>query len=624
LVIAAAVFLVLAVVALTVATVRVTQAQAETARARDREAARARSLRELLYFQDIGLAWQAWQNGELARMRDLLDRHEPEAGQDDLRGFEWYYLRRRSRGVLHEVARVTAHEGDAYCVAYALDGRILASGGKDGMIRIWDAGSLRRRSEWNSKQGEVNEVAFAPDGKTLASAGDDGTVRLWDLAGRQLAKLQPTGGRHELAALAYSPDGRTVAAAGEAGWVWTWDLTTAAVRAARDLKAGAVHYLAFAPNGRMLAVAADRSSVFLLDPATLRDLHQVIQPFGGEIESVAFSRDGRTLAIGTGWGGQVLLWDLADRLLRTILRGHDGGVKSMTFSPDDILLASGANDGRVRLWDARTGTMQDSVPGHGDRVWSTAFAPDGQRLATAGRDGAVKLWEVRRDGLRAVPVVAETPNEDSVNWVAFAPDGQTLLTWAECGVLRRWDALSGRPGEPSRRPAASLVRPVLAPGGRLVTVGWGGRGLQVWDLPGRAAQVYRHVRPISAVAVAPDGKRLAFCDAPTADPTVALWLWEVGSARPRELSRVPPLCRYLVFAPDGGTLAVAHSSRVLILDVAAGRLATVLSGHEKDIIGLGFSPDGRSLATSSQDGTVRLWDLPTQSGAELPSAPRVG
>jgi WD40 repeat protein len=132
------------------------------------------------------------------------------------------------------------------------------------------------------------------------------------------------------------------------------------------------------------------------------------------------------------------------------------------------------------------------------------------------------------------------------------------------------------------------------------------RDLRVQDFSGAAVQMYRHTQPISAIAISPDGERVAF-----ADDSPAVWIWEVGAGQPRELARLSGTCGCLTFASDGGTIAVAAATRVLLLDAVRGQSLPVLSGHEKEVQALDFSPDGRLLATSAADSTIRIWELPS-------------
>jgi len=564
---------------------------------------RERDLRSHLYASDISLAWQALREGERERMRGLLDRHVPKEEQEDLRGFEWHYLQRRSRGLLHEAAQVAAHEGGAYCVTYSPDGRTLASAGKDAVIRFWDAHTLRPKGELRSGQGEVNEVVFTPDGRSLASAGDDGTVCLWDLASaRRRDILRPEGCRDEVSALAISPDGKVLVAGGKDGQIWSWDLASTTLKA--KLNPGEwIHYLTFAPHGRILAVALG-GRVVLLDPATLQERGQ-FHPYGPAC-CVSFSHDSGTLAAGSASAGRILLWDLTKQLQRIDLLGHEHwAIRSLSFSPDNALLASGGDDGRVRLWDVRSGSLRAAVQGH-DRVWCAAFAPGGERLATAGQDGLVKLWHVLGDDRRTIGVASEA-KEVFADWLTFSPDGQTLFTRTSNGELGRWSTFSGRRTEPAGVPAASMIRPALAPGCRLATVVGDKRNLRVQDLSGTAVQVYQHTQVLSAVATSSDGKRVAF-----ADDSPALWMWEVDTGRSRELLRLSSACKCLAFAPDGGTIAVAAGAQVLLLDADRGETVAVLSGHEEEVRVIAFSPDGRLLATATwDDKRVRIWELPS-------------
>jgi WD40 repeat protein len=609
LVAAAAAFLVLAVLGLTAGLLLLARQQAETARAYNLALERERTLRRTLYVQDVGLAEQAFEDGDLGQMRDLLDRHRPGPGQDDLRGFEWFYLERRYRCRPRPLASVRGHPGGAYSVAYAPDGATLASGGKDGAIRLWDADTLRLRAEWPSGQQEVNEVAFAPDGKRLASAGDDGTVRLWDVpSGRQQAELRPEGPADWMTALTFAPDGKTLVSGGNAGRVWLWDAATGAVRTRRDLGSGSVHYLAMAPDGRTVAVATDHGRALLLDAATLAERRAIEQTGAGSLPTVAFSRDGLTLATASLIGGRVLLWEPATGRFFGSLREHGGTVESLAFSPDGGLLALGAQDGQVAVWDVGPRTLRAVPVGQGEQVWCVTFSPDGRRLAAADGGGTVQVWDVTGPRDRhAAALRAGTRDRDQLIWAAFAPGGRTILTTVAGGAFLGWDRPTGRPVTVPGVPARSHVPPAMARDGRMAAVDGADDEVHVWDPAGGPGQTYRHPQgSIAALALSADGRRLAFADAGS---PAAVWLWAVRPAAARELGRLSGACRALAFAPDGRSVAATDDSRVLLLDTEAGQPPAVLEGHRGQVNALAFSPDGRLLATASNDFTVRLWDV---------------
>ena len=117
-------------------------------------------------------------NHQTRDAHELLLRHRPRPGEDDLREFAWYHLWRRCHT---ERRTLSGHRGDVYYVEFSPRGDLLASAGKDGIARIWDTTTWQIVREIEASPTEVNVAAFSPDGKTLATVDDEGKLKLWDV-----------------------------------------------------------------------------------------------------------------------------------------------------------------------------------------------------------------------------------------------------------------------------------------------------------------------------------------------------------------------------------------------------------------------------------------------------------
>src|SRR5262249_19681948 len=152
----------------------------------------------------------SWEEGNLRQARKLLDAARPKVGEADMRGFEWRYLWQLCQGD----ARVTlrGHGSEVVPVVFSPDGRLLASGGVDGKVRLWST-ALRQEVAHLDQRSPVFGLAFSPDGRLLASGSSDGKLRLWEVRSwRPIATLpQFADWRH---CLAFSPDGKILAWSG--------------------------------------------------------------------------------------------------------------------------------------------------------------------------------------------------------------------------------------------------------------------------------------------------------------------------------------------------------------------------------------------------------------------------
>ncbi len=298
---------------------------------------------------------------------------------------------------------------------------------------------------------------------------------------------------------------------------------------------------------------------------------------------------------------------------RRVLEGHAGAVMAVGFSPDGRRLATGGTDRRVVIWDAETGeTWQELVTPHRRAITGAAFSPDGLRLATTGYDNSVQLWDLGMQAAR--PLGTHT---QAVRRLAFSPQGDGVATAAADGSVTLWPTAIGAPERslPQAHGNAAYGVAFSPDGRRVASVGGDGR-LKVWDVEtGRLLHNLAAHRPwAAAVAWSPDGNWLA-----TAGADRLVKLWQVGKDQPDAIFREARQVVYDVAISPQGTrlLAVTMDSantgtpgEVLLWDLESRKLLVRLTGH-KGAVGAGaFAPDGFTAATASNDGTVRLWDVP--------------
>jgi len=266
--------------------------------------------------------------------------------------------------------------------------------------------------------------------------------------------------------------------------------------------------------------------------------------------------------------GFLTLWRIGSNRLGSITLHHDAAVQAASFSPDGTRVVTASHDGTARIWDVRTGQSIGEPMVHRDKVWSACFSPDGHRVATISWDTTARIWNAQT----GEPLSRSLEAKAFLFHARFSPDGSALLTCGVDGTVRIYDAATGERQRELTEPDA-VYWASFSPDGKYIVTRPRNANPKLWDA---------HTAKLVKELVEP---------------------WAHGGSA-TVVTRGD-------FSRDGTWLALGSADRMATLwQLPEGELQAVLN-HVAVVRTATFSPDAKTLLTTSDDLTAQLWDVRT-------------
>lgn len=407
--------------------------------------------------------------------------------------------------------------------------------------------------------------------------------------------------KNSVLSISISPDNKLIASASQDKTIKLW---TPKGKVSKTLKGhqDSVWFVTFSPDSEIIASASKDKTIKLWkkDGTLIRTL----QGHTDEVKWVNFSPDGQQI-VSASKDKSVKIWSLEGQLIQT-LNGHKTSVLSVVFSPDHQQIASSSEDGILNLW-TRQGKLIKTIEAHSQPIWSVHFSPDSKIIASASDDKTVKLWSREGRWINSLE-----GHQQAVNSVDFSQDGHLIATGSTDTTIKIWSKdgslISTLQGHKDIINQVSFSQQEKT----LVSASKDGF-VRIWNLQAlpqiiqlKDYKIYSSIfsRQNNNLVASP-GRDLRIKDGKN-DNIVLLWtlngkVQKIFRGHHNTVNNVS-------FSPDGKRIASASDDKtVKIWNLEGKEIKSIV--HPSPVWSVIFSPDGKLMATASNDKTIRIWNI---------------
>ena len=511
-------------------------------------------------------------------------------------------------------------EGDSSVLSFSPDSQAIITGSRDDIIKLWTYKG--QEVTWKNKIGSIASIELSPDSLTIATVGSDNTVRLWKRDGTVIRVLNKYGiinrnGVNRTPTVTFSPDSQILATFGDDNKVklWKTDGTFIKTLSGHDKS---IKKVVFSNDSRLIATIGDDNFVNLWK----HDGTQIplLRGHPNQVTNVIFSSNSKMLAsIDSanirGGNSQIKLWrSNGTQLGETI---DEYGAKEVYFSPDNDFIASTHEGGTIKLWN-KNGTLINTLTGHKDTVNDLRFSQDGQLIVSASNDGTLRLWNRnpttdKFDKNRSKILRQQTAG---VNSVSISPDSKIIASASDDKTVKLWDTEGKfiQPLEPNFRGTVKKVD--FSRDGEIIiaySLDYNQQSkysylINIWQKDGKN---FKYLKTIeghknSWQSFSFSYKKIAFV---SKEDSFNLWNINDGSLM-ASFQGHNHWINSVIFSPEGKFIASASDDKTIKIWDKSGKAFQTLKGHNKQVNSISFNPkDPGQLASASDDKTVRVWNM---------------